>query len=74
MQPNSQLELLGRKAHGFDEILVSGEPEARKEASRLRHGIQFPQAELDQLRAEAKQAGVAFPDVSPTPYQLGAEV
>jgi len=64
----------GHKAHGFDEILVSGEPEARKEASRLHHGIQFPQAELDQLRAEAKQAGVAFPDVSPTPYQLGAEV
>lgn len=58
----------GRTAHGFDEILVSGEPEARKEAARLRHGIQFPKAELDALRAEAEKAGVAFPDLSATPF------
>ena len=57
-----------RPAHGFDEILVSGEPEARKEAHRLRHGIQFPKAELDQLRAEADKAGIAFPDLSETAY------
>ncbi len=57
-----------RPAHGFDEILVSGEPEARKQAQRTRHGIQFPKAELDQLRAEADKAGIAFPPLSATPY------
>ena len=58
----------GRKAAGFDEILVSGEPEARKEAERLRTGIALPRAELGALMEEAEQAGVAFPPTSPTPY------
>lgn len=57
-----------RTAQGFDEILVSGEPEARKEETRLHHGIQFPNAELQALRAEADQAGVAFPELSATPF------
>lgn len=58
----------GRKADGFDEILISGEPEARKEAERLRTGIALPRPELAAMMAEAEKAGVPFPATSPTPF------
>jgi len=57
----------GRKAAGFDEILISGEPESRKEAERLRTGIPLPSAELEALMAEADTHGVARPALSPSP-------
>lgn len=57
-----------RRAEGFDEILVSGEPEARKEADRLRTGIALPRAELGALIQEAETYGVPFPPTSETPF------
>jgi len=58
----------GRKAAGFDEILISGEPESRKEAERLRTGIPLPATELETLLAEADQYGVPRPKLSPTAF------
>lgn len=58
----------GRRAHGVDEIMVSGEPEARQQAARLRAGIALPRAELGALMAEAEAAGVAVPAMSPSPF------
>jgi LDH2 family malate/lactate/ureidoglycolate dehydrogenase len=58
----------GRRADGIDEILVSGEPEARKQAERLRTGIALPRAELGALMQEAEKAGVAVPTLSDTPF------
>ena len=58
----------GRRAHGVDEIMVSGEPEARKEAERLRTGIALPRAELGALMQEAEAVGVGIPPTSPTPF------
>jgi LDH2 family malate/lactate/ureidoglycolate dehydrogenase len=55
-------------AHGFTEVLVSGEPESRQEQARRRHGIQLPKAELDAIKAEAERYGVAFPALSATPF------
>ena len=57
-----------RPAEGFDEILVSGEPEARKEAARLRSGIALPRAELGALMKDAETYGVVFPATSETAY------
>ena len=59
----------GQLAHGFDEILIAGEPESRKEAARNISGIQLPLAEIDGLRKEAESHGVVFPATSATPYQ-----
>ena len=58
----------GRKAAGVSEILVSGEPEARKEAERLRTGIALPRAELEALITEAVAHGVACPATSLNPF------
>ncbi len=57
----------GRKAAGFNEVLISGEPESRKEAERLSTGIPLPSAELKALMAEADKYAVARPALSPTP-------
>jgi LDH2 family malate/lactate/ureidoglycolate dehydrogenase len=57
----------GRKASGFAEILISGEPESRKETERLRTGIPLPAAELEALLVEADAHGVARPALSSTP-------
>ncbi len=57
----------GRKAAGFDEILINGEPESRKEAERRRTGIPLPPAELETLLQEAGSHGIARPALSPTP-------
>jgi LDH2 family malate/lactate/ureidoglycolate dehydrogenase len=58
----------GRRAHGVDEIFVSGEPEARQEAERLRTGIALPQAELSALMQDAQAAGVMIPHMQPNPF------
>lgn len=58
----------GRRAHGVDEIFVSGEPEARQEAERLRTGIALPQAELSALMQDAQTAGVMIPHMQPNPF------
>lgn len=58
----------GRRAHGVDEIFVSGEPEALQEAERLRTGIALPQAELGALMQDARAAGVTVPHMQPTPF------
>lgn len=58
----------GRRAQGFDEILVSGEPGSRKEAGRRRTGIALPRTELDAPMAEAAAHGVGLPPMSSTPY------
>ena len=55
-------------AEGFSEILVSGEPEARLMAKRLREGIALPKGEFDAIRAEAEKRGIPFPDLSPTAF------
>lgn len=58
----------GRLAQGFDEIMVAGEPEARKEAARAISGIELADAEVAALRQEATSLGVRFPATSTTPY------
>lgn len=58
----------GRRAQGVDEILVSGEPEDRKEQERLKTGIALPRAELDLMVKEAENCGVVFPPMSATPF------
>ena len=55
-------------AHGVEEVLIAGEPEARQEAQRRRHGIQLPKAELDVLKSDAVRYGVAFPALSAEPF------
>jgi LDH2 family malate/lactate/ureidoglycolate dehydrogenase len=45
-------------AVGFNEVLVAGEPEARKEALRRVQGIPYTANEIGVLREEAAQAGV----------------
>ena len=61
----------GRKAHGVDEIMISGEPEAKKERDRLQTGIALPRAELDILMQDCETYGVAVPEMSPTPFTTG---
>ena len=47
-------------AAGFDEILMPGEPEYRKEKERLRRGIPLPADVVESLHQEARRAGVPF--------------
>nr|WP_314256845.1 Ldh family oxidoreductase [uncultured Devosia sp.] len=54
-------------ADGFSEILVSGEPEARLEASRKATGIALPAGELATIRAACEEYGVPFPDLKAEP-------
>jgi LDH2 family malate/lactate/ureidoglycolate dehydrogenase len=55
------------RAHGFEEILLPGEPEERIEAERRRTGIPYAAAEIAALRDEAKRAGVQPLTVSERP-------
>jgi LDH2 family malate/lactate/ureidoglycolate dehydrogenase len=55
------------RAPGVDEILIPGEPEERTAAQRRRTGIPVTADVTDQLRAEAEQAGVPFPEGSAEP-------
>jgi LDH2 family malate/lactate/ureidoglycolate dehydrogenase len=55
------------KAHGFDEILIPGEPEARLEAQHRKTGIPYSPHDLAPLHAEAAKAGVQRLPVSDRP-------
>jgi LDH2 family malate/lactate/ureidoglycolate dehydrogenase len=46
------------KAHGFDEILIPGEPETRLEAQHRKTGIPYSPHDLAPLHTEAANAGV----------------
>lgn len=47
-----------RRAEGFDEILVPGELEGRREAQRRRDGIPYDRTDIEPLQAEALTANV----------------
>ena len=55
------------KAHGFDEILMPGEPEARLEAEHRKTGIPYSPHDLAPLHTEAAKAGVQRLPVSDRP-------
>ena len=48
-------------AHGFDEVLLPGEPESRSYAQRVKWGIPLPDAVWDDLTDLAKRFGVNVP-------------
>ena len=48
------------KAEGVEEILVAGEPEARKYREALEHGVDIPPAVLAELREFSDLCGVPF--------------
>ena len=48
------------KAEGVEEILVAGEPEARKYRAAREHGIDIPPAVLAELRELSERSGVPF--------------
>lgn len=54
-------------AEGFDEVLMAGEPEARREQQRLRTGLPLTPEVLRTLEGEANAVGVKLPESSPTP-------
>ena len=49
------------RAEGFEEILMPGEPEARKERERLAQGIPLTRDVFESLRSEGKRVGLPFP-------------
>ncbi len=51
----------GRRAEGFEEILVPGEPEQRAEASSESEGIELPAATLAALAELADEEGLELP-------------
>jgi LDH2 family malate/lactate/ureidoglycolate dehydrogenase len=54
-------------AEGLEEVLMPGEPEARREAERLRTGIPITSEVLASLEVEAKEMEVILPALSPIP-------
>lgn len=54
-------------AEGRDEVLMPGEPEARREEERMRTGIPLTAEVLASLRTEAETVALAMPECSPTP-------
>ena len=54
-------------ADGCDEVLMPGEPEARREEERTRTGIPLTAEVLASLEAEAKAVAVVMPELSPVP-------
>jgi L-2-hydroxycarboxylate dehydrogenase (NAD+) len=54
-------------AEGFAEVLMPGEPEARREAERRRMGIPIRGEVLASLQAEAEGLGVAMLEFAPAP-------
>ncbi len=58
-------------AEGRDEVLMPGEPEARREKERLRTGIPLTAEVLATLRAEAEAVALTMPECSPTPLAQG---
>ena len=59
-------------AEGFDEVLMPGEPEARREAERMRTGIPLTDEVLASLRGESVSLGVSLPELFPTPLAADA--
>jgi LDH2 family malate/lactate/ureidoglycolate dehydrogenase len=57
-----------RRAEGFDEVLVPGEPKSRLEARRLAHGIAYRPDDLQPLLELAAGHGLAPLEISPHPY------
>ena len=55
------------KAHGYDEILIPGEPEARLEAQHRETGIPYSPHDLAPLHTEAARAGVQRLPISDRP-------
>jgi LDH2 family malate/lactate/ureidoglycolate dehydrogenase len=53
-------------AEGFEEVLMPGEPEARREEERLRTGIPITAEVRASLETEAQALGVAMPASLPT--------
>ncbi len=53
-------------AEGVEEVLMPGEPEARREDERLRTGIPITAEVRASLETEAQALGVAMPAASPT--------
>jgi L-2-hydroxycarboxylate dehydrogenase (NAD+) len=60
------------RAAGVDEIMMPGEPEARREAERRRTGIPVTDNVVVDLTAEAEQIGVAFPKGSTEPLGVAS--
>jgi LDH2 family malate/lactate/ureidoglycolate dehydrogenase len=54
-------------ADGFDEVLMPGEPEVRREEERTRTGIPLTAEVLASLEAEAADSKVALPKLFPVP-------
>lgn len=54
------------RAVGVDEVLMPGEPEARREAERLRNGIPITDNVISDLTAEGDRSGTKFPSGSTT--------
>ncbi|MQC17445.1 MAG: Ldh family oxidoreductase [Chloroflexi bacterium] len=50
-------------APGHDEILVAGEPERRRMAHRLEHGIELDDETWRQINAAAEESGTAVPEM-----------
>ncbi len=57
---------------GVAEVLMPGEPEARREAERRRTGVPLTDEVLVSLRGDAVSLGVPLPELSPTPLADGA--
>ena len=53
------------RVDGVEEILMPGEPEARIEAARRRHGIPLPAEDLAALAQELSRAGIPASDLLP---------
>lgn len=51
------------RAAGVEEIFLPGEPEARRQAERLRNGVPIEAADVEMLAQEAERTGVAMPSV-----------
>lgn len=58
-------------AEGFDEVLMPGEPELRREAEQLLTGLPLSSKVLASLQTEADDLGVPLPAFSPTPLVAG---
>jgi LDH2 family malate/lactate/ureidoglycolate dehydrogenase len=58
-----------KPAEGFDEVLMPGEPEERRERERSRTGIPLTAEVLALLRAEAESLGVSLPTLHSAPLE-----
>jgi LDH2 family malate/lactate/ureidoglycolate dehydrogenase len=54
-------------AEGFDQILMTGEPELRTHETRELNGIPLTADVVDDLEREAQAVGLAMPELAPQP-------